>query len=97
MDDFYNEMSGAVTPQRHNESNVSIRGPHADDQSSVGNQPGTKHTSEKLIKDQKTLKKAPTALDSKLLAYENSIKMNWLRVNMNIFDITKIIMSVYYN
>ena len=23
--------------------------------------------------------------------------MNWLRVNMNIFDITKIIMSVYYN
>lgn len=41
--------------------------------------------------------KVKTALDPRLLACDNSTKMNWLRVNMNIFDITKIIMSVYYS
>ena len=50
----------------------------------------------RLIKDQSIKDRSKTNLDGRPLAFERLIKMNWLRVNFNLFEINKILMLAYY-
>ena len=50
----------------------------------------------RLIKDSNIKDRVKTNLDGRPLAFERLIKMNWLRVNFNLFEINKILMLAYY-
>ena len=96
MDEFCNEMSGGVVEDKHRvQSN--IRGQFTDESHLIGNTAGTKHTSVRVIKDPAIKENFKISLDGKPLAFEKLIKMNWLRVNFNLFEVNRILMLLYYN